>query len=163
MDEELKGAAYHEAGHAVTSHVLHGPTIIQVTIGSTEESDGGVQYEPVPDWFPPVGELNVEEAVFIRTLIVSYFAGSFAQEPIDGPVEARHSSLGDLFKVRELAACMSDSDGGQLAYMKDCEQEADRLVKIHWPVIEALAGALLAKETLTGDEAREIIETARSS
>ena len=64
-----------------------------------------------------------------------------------------------LTKAANLASYATGSNDDLEAYLRECEQEAERLVKNHWSAIEALAFALLAKGTLTGDEARAIIDS----
>ena len=98
-------------------------------------------------------------SALIRTEVITFFAGSFAQGPIDGDDEAEDSSWGDYAKAANLASYATGSNDDLEAYLKEWEQEAERLVKNHWSAIEALAFALLAKGTLTGDEARAIIDS----
>ena len=155
----LKGASFHEAGHAVVSHVLDGRAFTLVTIVPTDECKGRVQYEPMPEWFQPDVDLSPEAEALIRTEVITFFAGSFAQGPIDGDTEAEDSSWGDFIKAHNLASYATGSNDDLETYLKECEQEAERLVKNHWSAIEALAFALLAKGTLTGDEARAIIDS----
>jgi len=156
MADELKGAAYHEAGHAVTSHVLGERTFTLITIEPNDQCEGRVQYEPMPDWFQPEYDMTPRKEALIRAEVVSFFAGACAQGFIDGPSEAEESSYGDYTKAANLASyAVGEHELG--AYLKGSAQEAERLVDLHRPAIDALAGALLTKRTLTGDEARAII------
>lgn len=50
-----------------------------------------------------------------------------------------------------------------MEYLRTCERDAERLVHTHWAAIEALAGALIERETLTGDEAVSIVNGKLSS
>ena len=93
IDENLRDAAYHEAGHVVVARFF-GLTVGEVEIGE----DGS-------------GRANISSAEYLPLVdqIAVCVAGIEAQELFNCPVY-EHAALGDYLKVRELVAGLTHAE-----------------------------------------------------
>lgn len=144
MSQELEGAVYHEAGHAV-AHWYFSHQIESVTIKPEIDSHGDVisvgkvNVKRPPDIVKAHEEhemLTAEQRQFEDENIVAVYAGRCA--------EARHDNHEGL-------------DAAAYAY---AEARARQLVDARWELIEAVAAALLERETLSGSELGEVLDEA---
>jgi hypothetical protein len=121
--ENLRDAAYHEAGHVVVAQFLGLP------IGRVEiEEDGSGR-----------ADIRYAEHLPLVDQIAICVAGIEAQELFHCPVH-QHAALGDYLKVRELVAGLSDAESyeyRQAGYLRALE-----ILKARLPEIEALAQQL---------------------
>ena len=123
VHENLRDAAYHEAGHVVVARFLG------LTIGRVEiEEDGS-------------GRADIRDAEHLPLVeqIAVCVAGIEAQELFHCPVH-QHAALGDYLKVRELVAGLSDAESyeyRQAGYLRALE-----ILKARLPEIEMLAQQL---------------------
>lgn len=101
--ENLRDAAYHEAGHVVVAQFLG------LTIGEVEiEEDGS-------------GRTNLGSAEHLPLVdqIAICAAGIEAQELFNCPVH-QHAALGDYLKVRELLAGLTDAESTNIVKLVTC-------------------------------------------
>jgi hypothetical protein len=107
IHENLRDAAYHEAGHVVVARFLG------LTIGRVEiEEDGS-------------GRADIRDAEHLPLVdqIAICVAGIEAQELFNCPIH-QHAALGDYLKVRELLAGLTDAESHEyrrnsyIAYMQ---------------------------------------------
>jgi hypothetical protein len=123
IHDNLRDAAYHEAGHVVVARFLGLP------IGRVEiEEDGS-------------GRADIRDAEHLPLVdqIAICVAGIEAQELFNCPIH-QHAALGDYLKVRELLAGLTDAESHeyrQAGYLRALE-----ILKGRLPEIEALAHQL---------------------
>ena len=123
VHENLRDAAFHEAGHVVVAHFL-GLTIREVEIA--EDGSGRADISPA-DHLPLVDQIAV------------CVAGIEAQELFNCPMH-EHAAMGDYRKVRGLVAGLTEAesyDYRQAGYSRALEILNERL-----PEIEHLADLL---------------------
>ena len=135
IQENLRYAAYHEAGHVVVA-CFFGLTVRQVEI----EEDGSGR-----------ADISSAERLPLVDQVAVCVAGIEAQELFDCPMHD-HAALGDYLKVRELMAGLTDAESYQ------CRQagylRALQILKSRLPEIDELAHRLFRQrriETPDGD------------
>jgi hypothetical protein len=135
VQENLRDAAYHEAGHVVVA-CFFGLTVRQVEI----EEDGSGR-----------ADISSAERLPLVDQVAVCVAGIEAQELFDCPMHD-HAALGDYLKVRELMAGLTDAESYQ------CRQagylRALQILKSRLPEIDELAHRLFHQrriETPDGD------------
>jgi hypothetical protein len=149
--------AYHEAGHAVVSFALE----LAVTTVSIR---GGDEYHGVclkPNVLHYNTSSRQERRRIARDMIVSAYAGMHAQRLVD-PDPPEHHGDSDDAEAFDLSrqwdvlprGCGCVGDDRHLAYLDRLRAEAGRLAMRHRGPIEALAGALLLRTELSGEEAK---------
>jgi ATP-dependent Zn protease len=147
--------AHHEAGHAIVAWAL-GLGIKEVRINEKGGySDHVRQYDDL------VADHGQEEACIRKALVQR--AGQAAQEHWRSEVGSfgcKHDRAGYLFFVSKLCGLNRENDTNVRNQLVD---QVNNLVNTHWPLIEALAKALLEQTELTGDQAVAIIEASSSS
>jgi hypothetical protein len=123
IHENLRDAAYHEAGHVVVARFLG------LTIGRVEiEEDGS-------------GRADIRDAEHLPLVdqIAICVAGIEAQELFNCPMH-QHAALGDYLKVRELLAGLTEAESYE--YRQAGYLRALKILKGRLPEIETLAHQL---------------------
>jgi cell division protease FtsH len=175
-EKEKRILAYHEAGHALMSHLMGDALPVQkVTIVSRGQALGYTLNLPAEDRYLH----TKEELVDMMTI---YLAGRAAEQVVFGRVT--NGAANDLEKATELAREMVFEFGmsevvtsrtmradnyalsEETKRLRDQEQarltdeaydEAIRLLNKHRGALDRLAGALLEKETLVRDEIESLL------
>src|SRR5256885_8012572 len=175
-EKEKRILAYHEAGHALMSHLMGDALPVQkVTIVSRGQALGYTLNLPAEDRYLH----TKEELVDIMTI---YLAGRAAEQVVFGRVT--NGAANDLEKATELARAMvfeygmadvvssrtmrADNyalseetkrlrDQEQARLTDEASDEAIRLLNKHRLVLDRIAVALLEKETLDKDELAELV------
>jgi cell division protease FtsH len=175
-EKEQRILAYHEAGHALMAHLMGDLMPVQkVTIVGRGDALGLAYYLPTEDRY-----LHTKEE-FLDVMKVA-LAGRAAEELVFGRVT--NGASNDLEKVTDIARRMvfeygmSDvaaartmrADNYALSEetkrLRDSEQarltdhaydEAMRLLGKHRSALDRLANALLEKETIDGEELKELL------
>jgi cell division protease FtsH len=170
-EKEKRILAYHEAGHAVMSHLMDDLMPVQkATIVSRGQALGYTLNTPSEDRY-----LHTREELIDKMKI--YLAGRAAEQVVFG--RFTNGAANDLEKVTQLARAMvfeyGMSEGvvsrtmradnyalsEETKRLRDSEQarltdeayaESIRLLQKHRPVLDRVALALLEKETLGRDE-----------
>ena len=172
-ERQRAGTAYHEAGHAVVGLALKMP-IAFVTIKPKASYLGHVSQAPIHH---SLGE------VYARGSYRKPIADASKQDAFGNPVSERSDDwhadavmciaggmaqtefLKDGRTWRELAGTSGDRRAVALARRKlgdrarsieEYEAECEKLIKQHWPLIEAVAAKLLKEETLSGNDVYDI-------
>lgn len=178
--EALRVSAVHEAGHSVALAVLAPGRLLSATIRETERSYGAVQAQP-DDGLPTREGLMVRVAV----LLAGRAAEEVVLGAVSA--NAGGSENSDLAKATALAASMLTAYGlddqiGLLwlgeatprnldilmrlrpgleqrvqAILDDAYARAREVVGEHRRAVEAVAGLLLERETLTGGEVEAVV------
>jgi cell division protease FtsH len=175
-EKEKRILAYHEAGHALMSHLMAGLFPAQkVTIVSRGHALGYTLNVPTEDRYLHTREEFVD-------LMKVYLAGRAAEQVVFGRIT--NGAANDLERVTELARAMVFEYGMSEASpsrtmradnyalseetkrLRDSEQarltdeayaEAERLLGKHRRALDRLALALLEKETLVREEMAELL------
>jgi len=150
--------AYHEAGHAVMAHrnELHS-AYVTIVPNAEQESQGHCALAH-PDGFQPDVALSPEDEVHLRASIEMCLAGDAAWARLMG----RHSwqvASSDYHRAVDLATYMTGDIEETEAYLKWLRVRVKGTIgqPLVWAQVEALAAALLARETLSEDEVREVL------
>ena len=177
----LRRTAYHEAGHALLVALRHPGALTEVTIRSVGGTGGGTS------WQPQSGEDTEDE---VNAALTELLGGRAAELLVLGAPGAGSggASDSDLARATVLAVCCETSWGfarltwhgdpgaGDVAMLlaanpglsvaveerlqaalADARATLDR----NRPALDAVAGALLARETLTGAEVESLVREAR--
>jgi cell division protease FtsH len=182
-DHDKKVIAYHEAGHALMQ-VLSGEDTMKlqkVTIIPRGRSLGSTHFAPERDLFNYSRELLISR---LRCLM----AGRVAEELAIGTITSGAS--GDIQEATRTARQMvfefgmsplgfmalSGSDGGEPLASPQTFHEAERHLKTllddnyeattkalreHRAALDAIAAELIARETISGDDVRELVKLER--
>jgi hypothetical protein len=123
IQDNLRDAAYHEAGHAVVARFF-GLTVREIEIGE----DGS-------------GRANISSAERLALVdqIAVCVSGIEAQELFNCPMH-EHAALGDYLKVRELMAGLSNAESYE--YRQAGYLRALQILKSRLPEIEELTHQL---------------------
>ena len=176
-EKEKRILAYHEAGHAVMSHLVgDARTLQKVTIVARGDALGYTFHLPEEDRYMHTREELVD---WMKVAL----AGRAAEQVVFGRIT--NGAASDLAKVAKLARAMIFEYGmGQEIVsrtmraddfplserskeLRDSEQsqltdtayaEALRLLEKHRPSLDRVAGALLDQETLSREELKALLE-----
>jgi cell division protease FtsH len=176
-EKEKRILAYHEAGHALMSHLVGSPQPVQkVTIVSRGNALGYTLNTPQEDRY-----LHTKEELL--DLMKVLLAGRAAEQTVFGAVT--NGAANDLERVTELARSMvfefgmgtevssrtmrADNyalseqtkqlrDGEQARLCDHAFEEAIRLLQKHRRSLDRVAAALLEKETILRDELEALLE-----
>jgi len=171
--------AIHESGHTIVSRFL-GLPLGGATISPTDEY-GGLTFAPGADslnvtraslreeaqsqcdgameLLPPAGcrrDSTSSWLVYAQSQISSLMAG-FAAEEQAGFSRDLESQSTDVEIARIYGRTCVISDDGVASFMAACRADAIQILKAHWHAVEAIALALDARGTLTGDDIDLII------
>ncbi len=160
ISERTKNA-YHETGHALLAH-LEGVPFKYVTIKPDEDSLGHVLLIPYSAKFRPDLGTNAAVRKRIESLVMVDFAGKCAEE-LHAKGRVRKGFMGDFHDAVNLASHIHSDERVLSAYLDYLWARTDATLKTapNWKAVEALAAMLLAKETVTGREAKAAMEEAR--
>ena len=160
LSKTLQSVAYHEAGHVVVR--WHGRLRMPkyVTIIPNEEYLGHVFGPKFPSSFD-FGETqwSGRTQLQLERGIRSVLGGPLAQKKFH-PRGFRHDyAAEDYRQIVDLAIMLSGSDEIASAYIKLLELQTRNLLNQDWiwQCVEAVAGALLEQEKLSGKQVKEII------
>ena len=170
FERERSAVAYHEAGHAVVGLALKLP-IAFVTIkpptGYVNQApihhSVGVVYARGSYDSPPIADASKQDAfgnpVAERNHdwhadIVMTIAGGMAEAEFvkDGNPWRELASSGDMRCIAFARRNLGDKARSVAEYEAECA----KLIKQHWPIIEAVAANLLREETLSGQDVYDI-------
>jgi cell division protease FtsH len=176
-EKEKRVVAYHEAGHALVSHLVGEPLPVQkVTIVSRGQALGYTLHMPSEERF-----LHTKDELVDRMKVL--LGGRAAEQSVFGAVT--NGASNDLERVTAIARSMIFEYGmgdevssrtvradnyalsEQTKQLRDHEQarltdqafqEALRLILKHRAALDMLAGALLEKETIDREELEALLE-----
>jgi hypothetical protein len=152
----IQATAYHEAGHAAMRLEL-GRRLAHVTIKPDDESLGHILKLPTKldvEWFD---QHDWRIRRWAETEIMTLLAGGESERRLTG----RRNNPGARFDERQASevAMRSEGEGDRAhAYLRWLRfKVADWVVSpLLWQPIEAIAAALIDKETMTGAEVRDL-------
>jgi ATP-dependent Zn protease len=163
---DREATAIHEAGHAVLLIALNlglksvtiVPDLDAMEAGSA--THGGEWGNPARDFGEEEDDTAqlrsaAEDAFFLRHAIACY-AGAEAVRQLRPDRDAGPGADSDFQDAVDYINQIADDPDSIDLYFKLAKRRCTVLVEHYAPEIEALAAALLARETLTGDEAVEV-------
>jgi hypothetical protein len=156
----LGATAHHEAGHAVACIVL-GRAFVRVTIMPEGDSLGHIRKTPPPKSLQPDIETGPRERRWIEREALIALAGPAAEARFLGRRD-RQGARGDVDRAVGLAEYLYPPGKVLDKYLDFMSERAASFVATpaNWTRIEALAGSLVVRRTLSGREAREICRLA---
>src|SRR5262249_38351197 len=179
-ERQRSSTAYHEAGHAVIGLALKLP-IAFVTIKPTRGTLGHVNEAPTHHTIGPVYPRGQYRKPIIAEGDLDAFGNSVPEHNKDWHAETVMSIAGGMAQCeflkdgrtwRELQGTATDRRlvafarrklGDKAGSIEEYEAECEKLIKQHWPMIEAVAAKLLKEETLSGSDVYAICwRTARN-
>jgi hypothetical protein len=155
----LEATAYHEAGHAVAHHVL-GFNIRAVTIVPSKDCAGKVSGKlGVKPRILEYGNPSRATVAKWHDKAITLLAGAEAQRRFKPHSIRRYMASSDRGAVVDILSRLHPEEEELNAVIKYLEARTRNLVgnPIRWGQIEDLAGALVAKRTLTGQEVRQVL------
>lgn len=154
--EAVIATAHHEAGHAVVAwRVGLGFKYVTVKPDANRGSLGHIASR-FPGWFKPEIEASDRIRLHAERHIVMGLAGQLAEKKFLSR-RPRCGMEGDNQNAADLALCFCGSEETATAFLKYCFMVARDWVNADWAGIQAVAGALAERETLTRNEVVEII------
>lgn len=168
-DEGLIAAAYHEAGHVVVAHFLERDTV-EVTIkppgmqrgtGRTIYGQWAARIDEI-DWS---GLLDDQLLRDIEILIIATSAGGYVEGIMTGKKLSKEACSDDWDTIAKITSRMFSDDIDAIAYVERLGHQTYNLIDSpgFLKAVEALAKALIARETLSGEQAASIIKDALSA
>jgi hypothetical protein len=158
ITKRLTSTAYHEAGHAVAHYLLKRP-FKYVTIKPEEGSLGHLMPCDLPLSLREVIEFGEpeESLPILEKLIMINFAGNAAIAIWTGRNNWQ-GARGDFQNIAQQYCRCCRSPDEETAFLKWLSIRTRNLIgcSLHWPVVEAVAQALLTHERLTSRQVKEI-------
>ena len=142
--QDLRGAAYHEAGHVVIASALG------LSVGRMEIAIGG-------DDTKGAAEIEIERALLLPLVdqLAICAAGLEAQKIFEAPTHD-DAGLGDYGKMFELLDDYEEEDRSRL--IAAGHQRACELIRLHSQKVERLASALLATGKIEPDAVTALLK-----
>ena len=159
----LARIAYHEAGHAIVADILEPGSVNLISIKATDGLVGGtVSYRKHPDY--------MHRMLYRENRVRSILAGKAATELVFGEVDAGAQSdvnramrvverlrddysaygFANVVDHRTPETIRGDAHRRMTDVLEDYYRETKKIVAEHRPYLDAVAKALLEKETLLG-------------
>jgi len=180
-ERERMRVAHHEAGHAVVGLALKMP-IAFVTVKPKARYAGYVSQAPTHhslgevyargSYSKPIADASKQDAfgnpVSERDYdwhadIVMTIAGGMAEAELLKEDVRIWRKLEGTSTDRRLVAFARGKLGDKARSIEEYEAECEKLIKQHWPLIEAVAAKLLKEETLSGSDVYDVcLRTARN-
>lgn len=159
-EAEKRITAYHEAGHALLTHVLQPEArLTRVSIIPTSRGAAGYSMHVQPD------KLLHTKKELIAMMAVA-LGGRLAEEMLLGKDNVTTGAANDLEKVREISRCMAEDwamgETGDMKSDRAALEEEARLLGTSTLArcragLDALAKALMERESLDGDSVIHIL------
>jgi ATP-dependent Zn protease len=148
--------AFHEAGHAVSSW-RHKFKVHCATIVPAADLHGEVELENPLHGIRLKFDDSARAHRRVQLAIIVCLSGPEAQRQYNPRSWRSHHGASDLKRAKYLARAINKSDDAKNAYLRWLKVVARDEVAASWPLIERVAGALIARDTLTAAEIAEIL------
>jgi hypothetical protein len=152
--------AFHEAGHAVVGHII-GRCIAEVSI-VREKQQGYCVFNAFaedthgfPQWHDGSKNPECTTILYAGTVAMAILCEQrgWQYERWRGSDRADF----DLIALWSLERFAENEEQAH-AMQQACRKQAERILRQHWQAVAVLASALLAQETVIGNEAHRIIQ-----
>jgi hypothetical protein len=160
---KLERAAYHEAGHAVASYLVHRRlACVSIVPNPDDNTLGRCEYRNLAT-FKPDAPLTCRFRSQIEKLITVLLAGAMAERLRTGRIY-RKGSDDDMTQAYDAAMCLFDEDKEARAFVDWLWERTRNLIGFepHWAAVEALAKELRERRFIGERLARQIIRQAMS-
>lgn len=176
-DAERERTAYHEAGHAIVGRIVGAGVVEKVTILPHSNALGVTVLTPEEDrYLHTERELEARIEMMLggrgAELVVYGVASTGASNDLERAshiayrmvaeygFSAKHGPFSLAGLTDKLPGATSEAVAEARQLLKDLEQRVLTRLHAHRPVLEALTAALLAHETVEGDELEAILNLA---
>lgn len=156
---KLERAAYHEAGHAVASYLVHRRlACISIIPNPVDHTLGHCEYRNLAT-FKPYAPVSSRLRVQVEKLIIVLLAGAISERLRTGRV-FRKGSDEDMKQAHEAAMYLFDDDKEAEAFISWLQEHTRNILNYrpHWAAVEALAGELKERRFIGERLARQIIQ-----
>ena len=160
--EEKRRVAYHEAGHAVTTRLLLPEAeLTRVTILPSSRGAAGYSLSAQP-------EKTLYTRAELTGMLCVALGGRAAEELLGGREQITTGAANDWQKAREISGRMAgewamgetdDEETEKKRILRQAYEKTLDCLKTNRTALDALASALLEKETLRGEEINELLLT----
>jgi ATP-dependent Zn protease len=165
MEEKSRLTAYHEAGHMVVAWEL-GLNVLGATIVPDPQAGyAGRMIVPVEDRVRYADWVESESAYLYAHLVMSYAGMEAGEKYVGAPMPRLNIDLGfvgpdsDYGPIADILITIAGLDEDeQIKTGELAERHAKKLVSTRWSQIEAVAEALMERETVDESECREVLE-----
>lgn len=154
ISDPFQLTAYHEAGHAVMAQ-LCGQQVTEVEIVGDTEHTGSVRSLRFPEEHSTEQDPSIPTAPIERRLLCTV-AGMVAEAMVSGHRNWDEGSE-DLDTAVRLAMQVVGDCERVLPFLQMVGDHTEDLLRGSWPAVEALAGALMDRRRMTGEEVRRLI------
>jgi hypothetical protein len=155
---KLERAAYHEAGHAVASYLVHRRlACVSIIPNPVDNTLGRCEYRNLAT-FKPGGPLTGRFRAQIEKLIIVLLAGAIAERLKTGRIY-RKGSDDDMKQAYDAAMCLFDEEKEARAFVDWLWEHTRNILDYepHWAAVEALARELTERRFIGERLARQII------
>jgi hypothetical protein len=160
---QLLARAFHEAGHAVATHVLQIPLAKEGAIIFAGEGFSGL-VKLQRRFLQRLGRLDSVELtdanrVKAERWAIMYLAGLEAQKKYSASSVRNYHAAADYSGALDLMSYFAPETKELQAYIRLLQLRARSLVEFppHWAAIQAVASALMEKHTLSASEVTTVI------
>jgi len=157
VTNRLRATAYHEAGHVVVALWGGDQKPRKATIVPLGDTLGSVAQQSWGRHFRPDVDLTPRREHQLQASIDTLLAGVIAERRGTGKRHNWTGATSDFHEAVRLASYMNGSNRQVALYLAWREQRVRDDVEHHWPDIERVAEALLARGTIDGAELRRIV------
>ena len=155
---KLERAAYHEAGHAVASYLVHRRlACVSIIPNPVDNTLGRCEYRNLAT-FKPGAPLTGRFRSQIEKLITVLLAGAMAERLRTGRIY-RKGSGDDMKQAYDAAMCLFDEEKETRAFVKWLWERTRNILSYgpHWAAVETLAGELKERKFIGERLACQII------
>jgi len=153
-DDHLRLTAYHEAGHAVMAE-LCGQHVTEVEIVGDAEHTGSVQSLRFAEEHASEHDPGIPTAPIERRLLCTA-AGMVAESMVSGR-RGWDDGSEDLDAAVRLAMQVVGDCERVIPYLEIVRDHAENLMRMNWSAVQALAGALMDRRRMSGEEVRRLL------
>lgn len=159
---QIEGTAYHEAGHAVTAHLMR-RRIRRASIVEDDVSYGHVAYWAWPKSFHPDYQTDARTVRLAEAGAITDLGGVVAQEIFTGGYDWE-GARSDVHAAVDLVSYLCGGPEATEAYLSRLLGQTRELLSEPraWAAVQALADELLRCERLGASRVRGIVHTALS-